>query len=59
MTLRSTLAAVGRALRRTRTRRGTRTSHTAEEVDKGQAQRETIVSTLGTKPPPTFPGQFR
>ncbi len=59
MTLRSRLVTAVRRLRSTWRRRGAGSPGLAEQVAKGKAQRDTITSTSGTTPPPTFPGQFR
>ena len=59
MTLRSRLATAVRRLRGTWRRRGAGAPDPADQVAKGEAQRDTITGTSGTTPPPTFPGQFR
>jgi hypothetical protein len=59
MRLRSMFATVAGALRRVWERRGRHAARTADRLGQGKAQRDSIADTAGTRPPPTFPGQFR
>lgn len=59
MPLRDRFSSTGRALRKVRGRKGGDAARVAEAQRKGEAQRDTIVETAGTSPPPTFPGKFR